>query len=243
MLHNEGISFNIRMNAKQQNEESNENGTNAVSPESILYARARKRVINAIAKKLVATVEPKTGPLVQEVQDQLPKETEEVRNLPFYNATLQALQYQRDQYLMGTNYAQEKVRSTKDAQQQQQQGSDLIDVETSSRSFSSNKLSSSNPLNAPYDPTSLASQQLIPLGASFLPSPTVHQALLPIVVSLPSGALREPILNATINSIPMGQPALNDAVKNSMIRFLSNPHWKKMVQNQTHNTLIGSHHD
>lgn len=229
------------MEAKQQNGESSENANNVVSPERILYDQARKRLLDAVAKRLVETAEPKIRSLVEQVQDRLPKEKEQVRNLPFYNSTLQALQYQRDQYLMGTKYAEQKAKQPK-----RQPGSELNASERTSRSFGSksNRVVTPviNPLKATYDPTSMASQQLIPLGASFLPSPTVHDALLPIVVGLPNGALREPILNAAVNSIPMAQPALNDAVKNSMIQFLSNPHWKEVVQNQTRGTLIGSHY-
>ncbi|CAJ1946169.1 unnamed protein product [Cylindrotheca closterium] len=221
--------------------EKDDNTTTAVSPESILYARARNRLLDAVAKRLVETVEPKTDPLVEQVRDQLPKEAEDVRKLPFYNSTLQSLQYQRDQYFMGTKYAADKQAAQQEQRQQQlQRRSESYDDDgENSLPFRRNK-PPPNPLKAHYDPTSLASQQTIPLGASFLPSPLVHNALLPIVVGLPNGALREPILNATVNSIPMAQPALNDVVKNTMIQFLSNPHWKEVVQNQTNKTLIGS---
>ncbi|KAL3940564.1 MAG: hypothetical protein SGBAC_004920 [Bacillariaceae sp.] len=201
---------------------------NAVSPESILYARARNRLLDAVAKRVVKTVEPKTNDLVEQVKGRLPKEAEEVRNLPFYDTTLKALQYQRDQYFLGTKYAEKKQSAQ---QKQQQQGSEMMIV----------KPVFLMAVDAPYDPTALAPQQTIPLGANFVQSPTVHNALLPIVVGLPNGALREPILNATVNAIPMAQPALNNVVKDTMIQFLSNPKWKEVVQTQTNKTLIGSH--
>jgi hypothetical protein len=91
----------------------------------------------------------------------------------------------------------------------------------------------------PYDATALGSIQLVHLGSWFIPSPTVKNALLPIVVSLPSGALREPILNATVNAIPLAQPLLDQAVKYSMLQFIKNPDWREVIKNRTRG-YIGS---
>jgi hypothetical protein len=195
-------------------DEDNQEGTSSTSLAKEGVRRARGKLIDAFAKRIVNAATAKAEQPLQEVRKNLPSNSEEIRNLPFYNSTLDALKYQRDSYLVGTSYAE--------TQRMPQEPEPAVAVQ-------SNRI--------PYDVMALGSVQTIKLGSWFVPSPTVRDALMPIVVGLPSGVLREPILNATVNAIPLGQPSLNRVVKDSMLQFMDNPHWRKVMKSQT-NTYI-----
>jgi hypothetical protein len=164
-------------------------------------------IIELLAKRLVKTATEKAQKPIQQLRENLPSNPEEIRKLPFYDATLQTLQWQRDNYLVGTDYADQRKLER--------------------------PLRISPIPRMPYDATALGSIQIVNLGSWFIPSPTVKDALLPIVVSLPSGALKEPITNAVANAVPLAQPQLDRVVKNSLKAFMQNPHWRQVIKNRT----------
>eukprot|EP00980_Cylindrotheca_fusiformis_P007080 scaffold1482_cov120-Cylindrotheca_fusiformis.AAC.22 len=192
-------------------------GQNAMSGRSIAkegVRRARGQLIDAFAKRIANVATAKAEQPLQEVRKNLPNTPEQVRDLPFYDSTLNALKYQRDNYLVGELYAERRRR---------QRDKDPFAPAALNR--------------MPYDARALGSVQTIKLGSWFIPSPTVRDALLPIVVGLPSGVLREPILNATVNAIPLAQPSLDRVVKYSLLQFMDDPQWREVMKSQT-NTYI-----
>eukprot|EP00934_Nitzschia_sp_Nitz4_P002335 Nitzschia sp. Nitz4//scaffold82_size85912//56323//56940//NITZ4_005147-RA/size85912-processed-gene-0.14-mRNA-1//1//CDS//3329558853//2335//frame0 len=158
------------------------------------------RVTKALSKHLDKTV--------SQVDGKFPSNAEDVRSLPFYNSTLDAIKYQRDNYLVGSEYASRRQRDR-------------------NRNILSNP---DKPI--PFDSKALGNEQIVNLGAWFIPSPTIQNALLPVVVSLPSGVLRETITNTVANAIPLAQPLLDDAVKWSLMQVLDNPEWRQLIKNR-----------
>ncbi|KAG7343296.1 hypothetical protein IV203_021241 [Nitzschia inconspicua] len=176
----------------------------------------RDNIVDLIADKVVDAIrENSKAPVEQALEEHLPTDSEGVRNLPFYNATLEALRYQRDNYLVGTTYAK---RSEK-----QRQG----------RLFPSPRLFP----RMPRDATALGYVQLTQLGSWFVPSTTIKEALMPIVISLPSGALKDTITVSVANAIPLAQPSLDNAVKNAILNFIDSPQMRQMVKNRTEKIL------
>jgi hypothetical protein len=84
----------------------------------------------------------------------------------------------------------------------------------------------------PFDSTALGNIQIVNLGASFIPSQTIKDALLPIVLNLPSGALKNTITDAVANAIPLAQPQLDRAVKDSLLSFMDNPEMRQMIKSR-----------
>lgn len=170
----------------------------------------RQDIITLLSRRIVRTIKDKAEKPIEDVKQALPSSSNEVRSLPFYGSILEAITYQRDNYLVGNQYA-----------------------DTRQKARSNHNNPRPPPLHRiPYDPRALGSIQLASLGASFIPSPTVHNALLPLLVSLPSGVLKEPIANAVANAIPLAQPQLDLAMKNSIIAFMGNPKMRQVIKNR-----------
>jgi hypothetical protein len=89
----------------------------------------------------------------------------------------------------------------------------------------------------PRDATASGYIQIVNLGSWFIPSSTVKESLLPIVVSLPSGPLKDTITNTVCNAIPLAQPPLDRAVKNAILGFIDSPQMRQMVKNRTEKIL------
>jgi hypothetical protein len=89
----------------------------------------------------------------------------------------------------------------------------------------------------PFDATASGHIQLVNIGQSFIPSQTIKNLLLPIVLDLPTGALRVPITNAVANSLPLAQPALDRAVKSAILNFMGNPNARQVIKNRTQGVL------
>jgi hypothetical protein len=176
----------------------------------------RSDFINLLADKVVAAIkENADAPIQKALGDHLPTDTEGVRKLPFYGNTLEALRYQRDNYLVGPKYAK---RSEK-----QRQG----------RLFPSPRMFP----RMPRDATALGHLQITSLGRWFLPSSTIKESLVPIVVALPSTTLRESITASVANAIPLAQPSLDKAVKNAILNFIDSPEMRQVVKSRTEKIL------
>ncbi|KAL3921551.1 MAG: hypothetical protein SGARI_006655 [Bacillariaceae sp.] len=166
--------------------------------------------------RMVAAIDENAeAPIEKALDDHLPKDAEAVRKLPFYNNTLEALRYQRDNYLVGTKYAE---RSEK-----QRQG----------RLFPSPRLFP----RMTRDATALGHIQIVDVGSWFIPSSTIKESLMPIVIALPSTTWREPITTSVSNAIPVAQPSLDGAMKSAILNFIDSPQNRQMVKNRTQNIL------
>jgi hypothetical protein len=194
-----------------ENDSSQNTRTTSLATEGV--RRARSTFIDEFAKRILKAGMEKAEQPLQELRNNLPTDPKDIRELPFYNSTLDAVKYKRDTYLVGQEYAIQR-KTQREA------------------NFSSSAL-----MLIPYDATALGSLQTIKLGSWFIPSPTIKDVLLPVVLNLPSGVLREPIMSATVNAIPLGQPQLNTAVKDSLLAFMENPYWRQVMKSRT-NTYI-----
>lgn len=174
----------------------------------------RADLIDILAGRVVKILNEKAEEPIQQALDRLPADSASVRALPFYDSTLEALRFQRDSYLVGPAYADRKEKQRRQRL-------------PPSRSIP----------QMPFDATALGHIQLVHVGAWFIPSETIRTALLPIVLSLPSGALKEPIVNTVSTAIPMAQPPLDRAVKNAILDVMDNPHMRQLVKNRTQRVL------
>lgn len=195
---------------------------------------ARQEIVGMLAKRLASTLTEKAQQPLQDFQEkQLPTTADGIRQLAFYNSTLTAIQWQRDNYLVGRSYAEAR-HEHQEQQQQQEQGQIRIFPLSNSRL---------KPPSMIYDPTAMGNGQIVNLGAWFVPSATVKEALLPIVVGLPNGALRDPITDTVSNAIPLAQPPLDRAVKNALLEFMKNPHWRQVIKSRTKGFIGSREHD
>jgi hypothetical protein len=161
----------------------------------------------------------------------VPQNEPTMRDSELYKLALRSLLFQRDNYLVGKDYADQR-----NAQRRRQQlllDSALPFPPSLNLPFS----------RIPYDATALGNLQIGGLLQWFIPSPTVHRALLPIVVGLPTGALNEPILRAVANLIPLAQPNLDNVVKERIIWFLKDEHWRGVIKNSTKGYIANTYRD
>lgn len=202
-------------NGSSSDGSSNDDNRNR-SDSSIGGFSPRSDFINLLADKVLAAIQENAdAPIQKALDDHLPTDAEGVRNLPFFDNTMEALRYQRDNYLVGSKYAK---RSEK-----QRQG----------RLFPSPRLFPRMPREA----TALGHVQITDLGRWFIPSSTIKESLMPIVVALPSTTLRESITTSVANAIPLAQPSLDSAVKNAILDFIDSPEMRQMVKNRTEKIL------
>lgn len=139
----------------------------------------------------------------------------ELRGSWIFNETYRQIQWQRDSYFIGTEYANWSKR------RRQREGEDK------------NARSVEAYLTLMPCGDSLASQQLTKIAADFMPEPTVKTALLPMIVKVSHGALYRPIKNALINVIYSQQRALDRLFKRSLLNFLDSPSNRQNIKNST----------
>lgn len=154
-----------------------------------------------------------------------------MRNTELYQLALRSLLWQRDNYLVGRDYADQ--RSSIRRKQKQMRDTHQLTNTSMNLPFS----------QMPYDATALGNVQLTRLGSWFIPSPVVHRSLLPIVVGLPTGPLNEPILRAVVNLIPMSQNNLDNVMKSRILWFLKDEHWRDVIKNNTKGYIANTYRD
>mmetsp|Transcript_28179 Transcript_28179/g.68531 ORF Transcript_28179/g.68531 Transcript_28179/m.68531 type:complete len:258 (+) Transcript_28179:128-901(+) len=196
------------------------------------------------------------GPINDLLDQHLPNDTDEIREkLPFYESTVDLLKFQRDQYLVGPKYAKENEERRRRQKQQQQEGGgdDVSEREQEHqqqqrfqpptlapfrRPFNIAKRRGYNTMTTmPFDATALGHIQIVNICQSFIPSPTVKNLLLPILIDLPSGGLRDPIINTAANSLLLAQPLLDKAMISSIKNVLDNPNMRQVIKNRTQGVL------
>ena len=188
-------------------------------PRNDLIVILADKAVKAIHKNL-----DHEGPIIQQLLDEkLPSDKESVRTqLPFFDSTVEALKYQRDNYLLGARYAERK-------QLQRERQKSLFPPAALRFSVGSPRM--------PHDATALGYAQIVKLGTWFVPSETINSALLPIVLSLPSGALNDTITSTVSNAIPLAQPSLDDAMKHAVMGVINDPQIRQMIKNRTQKIL------
>ncbi len=160
-----------------------------------------------------------------------------IREMKLYQNLLGSVKYQRDAYLMGENYAE-------DNRLRRAASDDMGTKKTLAFPFGPiniNKLTTYQQ-HLERQPTlpeiTTASTQLTKLAQWFVPSPVMHNALLPIVlwtISPPpeNGPLRIQAVRASSDLIPLSQPLLDKAMKNSVVWVLTNSNWRESIKGST----------
>jgi hypothetical protein len=173
------------------------------------------------------------------------EEPNAIKDTELYKLALRNLQWQRDNYLVGKTYADQR-------KQQRKGGGMVTGDEPSSDSGSFRPIvpieqraldSGLSPYQIPFDATAYGNIQLTGLASWFIPSQTVHYSLLPIVVGLPLGPLFQPILQATANLIPLSQSNLDFLVKDQLLWFLDNSEWRQVIKSNTKGYIANTYVD
>lgn len=152
--------------------------------------------------------------VLDQIERQIPVDSAMLKETPLFTAALHALQWQRDNYLAGREYADWRKRD-KDRGR-----------------------SNPSPFRIPYDSNALVHSQLRPILADFIPSETVSRALTPIVADLPSGIMYDIITNSTISVIRGQGNNLNTVVKSQLLAFLCDPLIRNKIKSSTQGLII-----
>jgi hypothetical protein len=178
------------------------------------------RVVKVINENYTENI---NEPIIQQTLERfLPSTKENIRtDLPFYNSIVDILKYQRDNYLVGTKYAEQK-------QQYQQRQFPFTNSRFGSAIGSP---------RMPNDTTALGYIQIVKLGSWFVPSKTIKDALLPIVISLPSGVLNDTITSTVSDAIPLAQPIVDSAMKDAVLGVINDPQIRQLIKSRTQKIL------
>jgi hypothetical protein len=151
------------------------------------------------------------------IDDYIPQDRAELRETKLFKSTYEVLQWQRDNYLVGFEYANwMKKHRIKYPDR-------VMDV--------------------PYDKTAFGHQQIAGLLAWFIPTDTVRQALLPIVVDLPDKVLFPIARDATVSLIASQQANLDSIIKTSLISLLKNEQNREAIKNSTQGYISTTYRD
>lgn len=156
-------------------------------------------------------------------------EPSSIRETELYRLALTNLQWQRDNYLVGKDYAEQ--RKTQRYMEQ--------DVSVEKTALNGGLF----PYKIPVDATALGNVQLAALGSWFIPSKAVHYSLLPIVLDLPLGSSFVPILKATANLIPLFQGNLDLVLKRQILSILNNQEWRNLIKTSTKGYIANTYVD
>jgi hypothetical protein len=147
---------------------------------------------------------------LDEVDRQIPIDGAAIRRTPLFAAALSSLQWQRDNYMVGAEYADWRKRD-------KERGRNGI---VPRRSF-----------RIPYDYSSaMVHGQLRPILVDFIPSCTVVQALTPIVADLPLGILYDTISLSTMDLIHSQRTNLNFTFKDQLLSILRDPSIRNQIK-------------
>mmetsp|Transcript_17267 Transcript_17267/g.47546 ORF Transcript_17267/g.47546 Transcript_17267/m.47546 type:complete len:260 (-) Transcript_17267:104-883(-) len=180
------------------------------------------------------------GPVVQKLLDQhLPRDSIREQLPGLYGSALSSLRYQRDAYLVGTKHAYEQQQQREEKGQGQGQLPKKTHQNGNDYNYDDNDNDDDDKRlpRMPRDATALGYAQLVRLGESLLPSETVRASLLPIVLGLPSGALRTTIVTTVSNALPLAQPPLDAAVKHAVMGVMNDPQIRKLIKSRTQQIL------
>jgi hypothetical protein len=169
--------------------------------------------------------------VLSQVELLVPHDPIGLRQTPLYKGALQLLQYQRDNYLVGTEYADWRKR---DRQRQENQP-----FYTPASILRRNSILT-DLWDIPYDATALGHGHVANLASGFIPTSTVRNVLVPVLIDLvqPKSPLYRLIQETTSNVIVGQQSNLEQTIKNQMLQFLNNPKNREAIKSSTKGMLI-----
>jgi hypothetical protein len=169
--------------------------------------------------------------VLSQIERLVPHDPIALRQAPLYKGALQLLQYQRDNYLVGTEYADWRKR---DRQRQENQP-----FYTPASILRRNSILT-DLWDIPYDATALGHGHVVNLASGFIPTATVRNVLVPVLIDLvqPKSPLYRLIQETTSNVIVGQQSNLEQTIKNQMLQFLNNPKNREAIKSSTKGMLI-----
>jgi hypothetical protein len=151
----------------------------------------------------------------------IPTDADALRSTSLFRSTYKTLQWQRDNYLVGTEYAhwRRQYRDTQPPDVQLPPDDDL-----------------------PRDRSAMMGvQQLVPILADFIPSPTVRSMAVPLVTATlqyPYGALY-PLARDGLVQLALGQQSVLDQVmKDQLLWVLQDPSVRHHIKSSTQGYII-----
>ena len=153
------------------------------------------------------------------IDDYIPHDPQEIRQAAVFPQLYRLIQFQRDQYLVGSEYATWQQNERQQQSKSTTGGGWIIQADPNDR--------------LPHDPTALGHEQIARVLADFIPTATVRNATVPLLTPLPTETLY-PQLRQACNDVILGQQAnLNYIVKDSLISFLKNPQNRMAIKKST----------
>jgi hypothetical protein len=185
------------------------------------------------------------------INDYIPTNPADIRQTPLFAQLYSLIQFQRDQYLVGREYAewQQKERrivakESAPSNSSSSSSSSFVGFASNLATFTNKNIETSNNDGLPVDPTALGHAQLARIAADFVPSETVRRALLPLVTPLPlppslsspsSPSLYPLIQRATVQQgILAQQGLLNRVTHRAILNFLQNPRNRVAIKQSTY---------
>jgi hypothetical protein len=182
---------------------------------------------NRGAVEIVLDLIEQNIPVAEPNENILDTKNHELRSKWLYKGALQQVQWQRDNYLIGTAYAnQRKVQRSHESHYDSQQTILPNDYEKQLTIYS---LLFQQPKFTKTE--SYGQRQIADRLASFVPTPTVQSALLPYVTKLPNQLYSDLIQPNFIQHLMYSQQdTLNTTVINQLIRFLQNQQFRNAIK-------------
>ena len=197
--------------------------------------------------------------IVHMIQNEIPESASELRQSRLYESTKKFVEFQRDQYLVGRDYAtmaaeQRYKQKTENNPDNRQTG--VVEQVSSSSSRGSRRTLASlakllphqtekapspfPPPKLPYDPTALGYSQLAQVvSRNLLPLPVVYQAVLPWFCRIPE-FIYQPTQNALVSIILGQQSNLDHILKERLLIFLDNPRNRTAMKTSTRGFFLSS---
>jgi hypothetical protein len=165
--------------------------------------------------------------VLDRIEQLIPRDPVKLRQSSLYKGTLQLIQWQRDNYLVGTEYADWRK-------------SDRLRLQQQRRYYTFQDRSVEN-YNIPFNKETLSHSQLSSIASAFIPTAAVRNLLTPIVNGLfqmETGVLYDPIKQCTVNLIVDQQKQLQQTMKHHLIQILDNPHNRDTIKDSTQGIII-----
>jgi len=188
--------------------------------------------------RMRSAIEGASTAVASQVDRLIPVDESELRRSAAYRSAYKAIQWQRDNYLVGMEYAnwRKKERERLSRSEPAAMAASAVAIESTTTPIPAEIRRdevSKFQREIVYDRTALGHQQIAKLATWFVPSETVKKALLPLIVPLPTGALYPITQRSVVNVILGQQDTLDRVVKNQLLRFLQNPNNRAAIKNET----------
>jgi hypothetical protein len=167
------------------------------------------------------------------------EEINTMKQTPLYTLLLKNAIWQRDNYLVGKEYADLR-------QNMRESDAKSITANITPDTLEENFKYPPNTMllhRIPANDTSLGSIQLSTLTSNLLPSPIVLNYTRPLVTQLLLPTLYPMALRSTTNLIPRFQANLDDIVKEQVIWILSHRQWRERIKASTKGFLTTTYVD